>query len=280
MPCHVSLEKYLCCPLHDYCAFWLKDEKLTEPTALRLPYLAQGASQAIEDTGVLVTALALAPSVPIALEVYSLIRKPRMTLMHELVAITQKNLHLNGKEDLIKRDEEMKALRETSVGKEAETRAKHPDRWADRECQDFMYGVDVMKICVEQWDELSTQAEKNLMAESGIIPRASSLEGVPNTGQILEKTEPPSEISQPRKRARSPGDITSMDDHSLRKSPRKLRNGEMGGSKSNDLSLNHEVARKIKPDRGVLVSSKSDEPLRGLLSANAPLLHNIEAGKM
>ena len=110
----------------------------------------------------LVTALALAPSIPVALEVYSLIRKPRMETMHELVATTQKNLHLKDSEALMHRDEEMKALKELDVEAKGGEKVKHPDRWADRECQDFMYGVDVMKQCVEQWDELLVRAKDNL----------------------------------------------------------------------------------------------------------------------
>ena len=249
-------------------------KKFTNVTGLRLPYLAQGASQAIEDTGVLVTALALVPSVPIALEVYSLIRKPRMTIMHELVKTTQRNLHLQDKAELLRRDEEMSALRGSGIEQNSGTKAKHPDRWADRECQDFMYGVDVMKVCVEQWNQLVIQAERNLKGEPNIEGAESCLTVAQNTSQ--RKDESTAKVSQPKKRGRPSRGGTSTADQPLYR-PRKKRTAN---ARSKDLMTRQVLMGKGDLDHDALVSTIPDELLKLPLSANAPLLRNIEAGMM
>ena len=195
--------------------------------------------------------------------------------MHELVAITQKNLHLQGTADLLQRAEEMKALRDPDLRKETgtEVKAKHPDRWADRDCQDFMYGVDVMKICAEQWDELSIQASKNLKTGSNDTCADSYLGGAQKPDGNVEKTEASAQVSQFRKRARSPGGVTSM----INQSPRKKQLAELI---SRDFKKDQALVRKIKFDRGTPASINPDELLGLPLSANAPLLRNFEAGKM
>ena len=177
----------------------------------------------------LVTALALAPSVPVALEAYTMIRQPRMEIMHELVATTQKNLHLDGDEELRRRDEAMKALKEqrlllvdgdaaAETNGRRETIIKHPDRWADAECQNFMYGVDVMKLCVERWEELRAQAEENLrpQMQPDVVEQRASLGGLDGVQEKRadEEEEPEAARKRPeasvarssKKRDRSPDD--------------------------------------------------------------------------
>ncbi|MCJ1314024.1 hypothetical protein MMC25_007704 [Agyrium rufum] len=130
---------------------------LQDEIPMWLPYLAQGASQAIEDAGVLVTALALSQDMTTALEVYQSIRQPRMEVMHEMVAVTRKNLHMKEGAELLQRDQDIKQLKQPTGSQPDQESALHPDRWADGKCQDFMYGVDVM---LETYEKLCKDTEK------------------------------------------------------------------------------------------------------------------------
>ncbi|RAH64856.1 FAD/NAD(P)-binding domain-containing protein [Aspergillus aculeatinus CBS 121060] len=107
-----------------------------------LPYVAQGAAQAIEDAGVLTCALSMTDSVPKALAVYELVRKDRAERIQKSAAVTRKALHLPDGEEQVKRDEAIRGS------------GKNPDLWADPSWQDFMWGTDVMKDTVENWDDL------------------------------------------------------------------------------------------------------------------------------
>ena len=68
-----------------------------------LPYVAQGAAQAIEDAGVLTCALSLTDSVPTALTVYESVRKERAERIQKSAAVTRKALHLPDGEEQRKR---------------------------------------------------------------------------------------------------------------------------------------------------------------------------------
>ncbi|OJJ31295.1 hypothetical protein ASPWEDRAFT_31950 [Aspergillus wentii DTO 134E9] len=123
-----------------------------------LPYVAQGAAQAIEDAGVLTCALSLTDDVKTALAVYERVRKDRAERIQNSASVTRKALHLPDGEQQRKRDAAFKGT------------GKNPDLWADREFQDFMWGeliqtvginidadligTDVMKQTVENWDSL------------------------------------------------------------------------------------------------------------------------------
>lgn len=93
-----------------------------------LPYVAQGAAQAIEDAGVLTCALSLTDSVPTALSVYEAVRKERAERIQNSAAETRKALHLPDGEEQRKRDEAIRGP------------GKNPDLWADHSWQDFMWG--------------------------------------------------------------------------------------------------------------------------------------------
>lgn len=122
-----------------------------------LPYVAQGAANAIEDAGVLACALSLIPSseqkdIESALRVYELVRKKRGEDIQASAAETRRALHLPDGEEQRKRDE---AMRKSGEGKGG----KNPDLWADSEWQDFMWGVDVMRNTVEEWDVLRSKVQ-------------------------------------------------------------------------------------------------------------------------
>ncbi|KAL4810661.1 salicylate hydroxylase [Aspergillus unguis] len=112
-----------------------------------LPYVAQGAAQAIEDAGVLSCALSLTDSVPTALEVYESVRKERAEKIQKSASVTRKALHLPDGEEQRKRDEAIRGP------------GKNPDLWADHDWQDFMWGTDVMKDTVDNWDELVARSQ-------------------------------------------------------------------------------------------------------------------------
>ncbi|PBP16227.1 salicylate hydroxylase [Diplocarpon rosae] len=115
-----------------------------------LPYVAQGAAQAIEDASVLTTALSLISSpseIETALQVYELVRKDRAEKIQNSAASTGKALHLPDGEEQRRRDDAIRASMK-------DANERDPDMWVDRQWQDFMWGVDVMKECVEGWDAL------------------------------------------------------------------------------------------------------------------------------
>lgn len=94
-----------------------------------LPYVAQGAAQAIEDAAVLTCVLSMIDDeehIDMALEIYELVRKHRGEAIQQSAATTRNALHLPDGPAQILRDEAM-------AGK-----GKNPDLWADREWQDFV----------------------------------------------------------------------------------------------------------------------------------------------
>jgi salicylate hydroxylase len=140
-----------------------------------LPYVAQGAVQAIGNVGVLTCALSLIRSkdeIDTALEIYESVRKERGEKIQNSASETRNSLHLPDGEEQRKRDE---AIMASSTGQGGH----NPDLWADSECQDFMWGessfifilfgliellksmladsqvlgTDVMKDTVENWDK-------------------------------------------------------------------------------------------------------------------------------
>lgn len=112
-----------------------------------LPYVAQGAAQAIEDAAVLTVALSLAEDVPTALGVYEAVRKSRGEAIQNSAATTRQALHLPDGPEQEKRD---KAIAGTGP---------NPDLWADHDWQDFMWGVDVMKDTLEDWGKWVAQVQ-------------------------------------------------------------------------------------------------------------------------
>lgn len=134
-----------------------------------LPYVAQGAANAVEDAAVLTVALSLIEStdeIPSALVAYEAIRKSRGEAIQASASATQKVLHLPDGPEQEERDRKIKesTLAATSLANSAGTAEKrNPDLWADQQWQDFMWGVDVMKETFERWDEFSGQIKSQLV---------------------------------------------------------------------------------------------------------------------
>ncbi|RYP48688.1 hypothetical protein DL768_005468 [Monosporascus sp. mg162] len=114
-----------------------------------LPYVAQGAANAMEDAAVLATTLTCTADVRLALRVYELVRKHRGERIAASASATAMTLHLPDGPEQRKRDE---AIVNASKG------GDHPDKWGNTRWQDFMWGVDIMRETVENWDELTEKA--------------------------------------------------------------------------------------------------------------------------
>ncbi|OCK86981.1 FAD/NAD(P)-binding domain-containing protein [Cenococcum geophilum 1.58] len=118
-----------------------------------LPYVAQGAAQAIEDAGVLQVCFASIKrisDIPLALKIYEMVRKSRGEAIQNSAAQTRKALHLA--------DGPRQQERDANIAGAA-SGGSNPDLWSDRAWQDFMWGTDVMKDTVENWDELKRKAQ-------------------------------------------------------------------------------------------------------------------------
>ena len=116
----------------------------------RLPYLAQGAAQCLEDAAVLITCVRLSPTDPkLALRVYEQARKSRAETLQSSGAETRDIIHLPDGPEQEARDAKYRAVH---------GQGEKPDRLVDRGFQDFMYGVDVVKEVEEGWGELVRRA--------------------------------------------------------------------------------------------------------------------------
>ncbi|ATY65866.1 Aromatic-ring hydroxylase [Cordyceps militaris] len=111
-----------------------------------LPYVAQGAANAMEDAAVLATALTCTSNVRLALKMYETIRKSRAEKIAASATATAYTLHMPDGPEQIARDQGL-----VSPGA-----AKHnPDKWSNVEWQDFMWGVDVTEVTIRMWMELA-----------------------------------------------------------------------------------------------------------------------------
>ncbi|KAG9691592.1 FAD/NAD(P)-binding domain-containing protein, partial [Aureobasidium melanogenum] len=111
-----------------------------------LPYVAQGAAQAIEDAGVLQTVLNKSSTdVTLAIEVYEQVRKARGEAVQSSASEVRKALHLPDGPEQQERDDKIRA-----AGK---GKGHNPDLWADRETQRWLWGTDIMNETLVKWPE-------------------------------------------------------------------------------------------------------------------------------
>lgn len=121
-----------------------------------LPYVAQGAAQAIEDAGVLQCVLAKSSTdIPLALAAFESVRKARAEAVQGSAASTRKALHLPDGAAQRERDEQIQRAGKGSGGGGGE----NPDLWADTTFQQFIWGVDVMRDTIVRWPEHRARAE-------------------------------------------------------------------------------------------------------------------------
>lgn len=116
-----------------------------------LPYVAQGAANAIEDAGAIAAVFTRTDNVSLGLKVYELARKERGEKIQASASHVRHALHLPDGPEQQDRD---RAIRAAGQGQ-----GRNPDLWADVQWRDYMWGVDVMKEIMESWDGLVQQAE-------------------------------------------------------------------------------------------------------------------------
>jgi salicylate hydroxylase len=111
-----------------------------------LPYVAQGAAQAVEDAAVLGLVLSKIQSkdeIPTALKAYELARKERAEKVQNTAGHTRTILHMLDGPDQLKRDT---AFANVALGGE------NPDPWGDPAAQRFLWSFDVEEDFVENYD--------------------------------------------------------------------------------------------------------------------------------
>jgi salicylate hydroxylase len=111
-----------------------------------LPYVAQGAAQAVEDAAVLGNVLSRITSkddIHVALKAYELARKERAEKVQSTAGYTRTILHYPDGSDQVMRD---KAFAAVATG------GQNPDMWGDPAAQRFLWSFDVEKDFDENFD--------------------------------------------------------------------------------------------------------------------------------
>ncbi|KOC16435.1 putative salicylate hydroxylase [Aspergillus flavus AF70] len=112
-----------------------------------LPYVAQGAAQAVEDAAALAILLSIIPSrhaIPEALRAYEMSRKPRAEAIQQSGMANRTILHLPDGPEQEARDKQFLASRSS---------AANPDKWADAETQKLLWGWDAEEHALATWSE-------------------------------------------------------------------------------------------------------------------------------
>ncbi|EEH09486.1 FAD binding domain-containing protein [Histoplasma capsulatum G186AR] len=110
-----------------------------------LPYVAQGAAQALEDAaalGVILSQAETVADIPFALQIYEKCRKERAEGIQQSGTENRITLHLPDGPEQVKRDEEFAASMQG---------AKSPDKWNDRETQRLLWSYDAEDAAKKCW---------------------------------------------------------------------------------------------------------------------------------
>lgn len=116
------------------------------------PYVAQGAAQAVEDAaalGVLLSEISSRHEIPHALKVYEQSRKQRAETVQASGSENRITLHLPDGPEQLARDAQ---FLESASG-------SNPDKWSDRETQQFLWGWDAEKAALDAWNGMSPPPE-------------------------------------------------------------------------------------------------------------------------
>ncbi|CAL5870460.1 uncharacterized protein PFLUO_LOCUS4697 [Penicillium psychrofluorescens] len=119
-----------------------------------LPYVAQGAAQAVEDAaalGVVLSSIKSHEDIPLALQVYEKSRKQRAETVQQSGSENRVTLHLPDGPEQQARDEQFRAS----------ASGTNPDKWTDRETQEFLWGWDAEKAALDAWEELQDDVNVN-----------------------------------------------------------------------------------------------------------------------
>ncbi|KAJ6095659.1 Monooxygenase FAD-binding [Penicillium sp. IBT 16267x] len=118
-----------------------------------LPYVAQGAAQAVEDAaalGILLSNITARHEIPRALQVYEMSRKQRAETVQQSGSENRITLHFPDGPEQIARDQQFQAAASGS----------NPDKWSDRETQKFLWGWDAEQASLDAWKKAGTDATK------------------------------------------------------------------------------------------------------------------------
>ncbi|KAL2858006.1 hypothetical protein BJY01DRAFT_201735 [Aspergillus pseudoustus] len=142
------LEWKLC--LHPPLKTWIKGSVALIGDACHpmLPYVAQGAAQAVEDAaalGIVLSEITSKKELPLALGAYQRSRKLRAETVQQSGSLNRSTLHLPDGPEQLARDEQFKL---------SLTGGENPDKWSDRKTQEFLWGWDAEKAALQTWDEL------------------------------------------------------------------------------------------------------------------------------
>ncbi|KAL4804481.1 hypothetical protein BDV18DRAFT_162244 [Aspergillus unguis] len=146
------LEWKLC--LHPPLKTWIQNSVAMIGDACHpmLPYVAQGAAQAVEDAaalGVLLSKITDKREVPRALQAYEESRKERAETVQQSGSMNRITLHLSDGPEQVARDAQFKA---------SLTGGSNPDKWSDRQTQEFLWGWDAEKAALETWEEINARS--------------------------------------------------------------------------------------------------------------------------
>ncbi|KAI1434398.1 putative salicylate hydroxylase [Xylaria sp. CBS 124048] len=119
-----------------------------------LPYVAQGAANAIEDAATLAMAFTCTDNIELALDMYQQVRKSRSERIQASAKRTGYALHLPDGEEQRSRDESIRAVSQGSGG-------ENPDQWNDRQSREYMWRVDVMAQTISRFESLVENLDKD-----------------------------------------------------------------------------------------------------------------------
>ncbi|KAL3479960.1 hypothetical protein BJX99DRAFT_244625 [Aspergillus californicus] len=142
------LEWKLC--LHPPLQAWVKGSiaMIGDACHPMLPYVAQGAAQAVEDAaalGVLLSEITSKQEIPLVLQAYEKSRKERAETVQQSGTMNRITLHLPDGPEQLARDEQFRA---------SLNGGSNPDKWSDRQTQEFLWGWDAEKAALETWNGL------------------------------------------------------------------------------------------------------------------------------
>ncbi|KAK5629515.1 hypothetical protein RRF57_005230 [Xylaria bambusicola] len=118
-----------------------------------LPYVAQGAANALEDAGTLAMAFTCTDRIELALDLYQFIRKHRSEWIQASATSNGHILHLPDGEEQRRRDDSIRAAHTGS--------GTNPDKWNDKKTREFMWHVDVMAETINEFESLAREASLN-----------------------------------------------------------------------------------------------------------------------
>ncbi|KAJ5914868.1 Monooxygenase FAD-binding [Penicillium tannophilum] len=147
------LEWKLC--LHSPLKTWIRESVALIGDACHpmLPYVGQGAAQAVEDAaalGILLSNITARHEIPHALQVYESSRKQRAETVQQSGSENRITLHYPDGPEQIARDKQFQAAATGS----------NPDKWSDRETQKFLWGWDAEQVSLDAWKKAGTDETK------------------------------------------------------------------------------------------------------------------------